>query len=94
MVGVLIAFYILLFAPVSGFSINPARTTGSAVLACVWTAGWVYFTAPLLGMIGAAEIYLRVYGLEAVLCARLHPDPRYPCPFHCNFPQHRHYRER
>ena len=30
-VGTLIAFYILLFAPVSGFSINPARTTGSAV---------------------------------------------------------------
>jgi aquaporin Z len=90
MVGVLIALYVLLFAPVSGFSINPARTTGSAVIACVWTAAWVYFTAPLLGMIGAAEIYLRVYGADRILCAKLHPDPKYPCPFQCNFPHHRH----
>jgi aquaporin Z len=88
-VGLLIALYILFFAPVSGFSINPARTTGSAVLACVWTAGWVYFTAPLLGMMGAAEIYLRIYSADRILCAKLHPDPRYPCPFRCSFPHHR-----
>lgn len=31
-VGALIALYILFFAPVSGFSINPARTVGSAIL--------------------------------------------------------------
>jgi aquaporin Z len=93
MVGVLISFYILVFAPVSGFSINPARTTGSAVFACVWTAVWVYFTAPLLGMMGAAEIYARVYGADRVLCAKLHPGLKYPCPFQCNFPHHQHHRE-
>jgi aquaporin Z len=38
LVGILIMFYILLFAPVSGFSINPARTTGSAVLALLCCA--------------------------------------------------------
>jgi aquaporin Z len=92
-VGVLIALYILFFAPVSGFSINPARTTGSAAIACVWTAVWVYFTAPLLGMMGAAEIFVRVYGVEIVLCAKLHPSSKYPCPFQCNFPHHRHDRE-
>lgn len=89
-VGVLIALYILFFAPVSGFSINPARTVGSAVFAHVWTAGWVYFTAPLLGMLGVAEVYLRSYGADRILCAKLHPDPRYPCPFLCHFPFHRH----
>jgi aquaporin Z len=89
-VGVLIAFYILLFAPVSGFSINPARTVGSAVFAHVWTAWWVYFTAPLIGMMGAAEAYLRSYGADRILCAKLHPDPAYPCPFRCHFPNHRH----
>jgi len=88
-VGVLISLDVLFFAPVSGFSINPARTTGSAVVAWVWTAVWVYFTAPLLGMMGAAEVYVRIYGMERVLCAKLHPDPKYPCPFHCNFPHHR-----
>jgi aquaporin Z len=88
-VGLLIAFYILLFAPVSGFSINPARTVGSAVFAHLWTAGWVYFAAPLLGMMGAAEAYLRFYGPGRILCAKLHPDPAYPCPFICHFPRHR-----
>jgi aquaporin Z len=89
-VGILIAFYVLLFAPVSGFSINPARTTGSAVFAGIWTAGWLYFVAPLLGMMTAAEIYLRSYGADRILCAKLHPDPKYPCPFLCHYPLHRH----
>jgi aquaporin Z len=90
LVGVLIMFYILLFAPVSGFSINPARTTGSAIFAHVWTAAWLYFVAPILGMIIAAEIYLRLYGTDTILCAKLHPAPNYPCPFLCSFPFHLH----
>jgi len=89
-VGVLIAFYILFFAPVSGFSINPARTTGAAVFAGIWTAAWLYFTAPLLGMLVAAEVYLRLFGTDRILCAKLHPDLRYPCPFLCKFSGHRH----
>jgi len=90
LVGILIMLYVFVFAPVSGFSINPARTTGSAVFAHVWTAAWLYFVAPVLGMMTSAEIYLRAYGIESVLCAKLHPDPRYPCPFLCHFPLHRH----
>jgi aquaporin Z len=89
-VGILIALYILFFAPVSGFSINSARTTGSAVFADVWTAEWLYFVAPVLGMMISAEIYLRIYGADRILCAKLHPDPKYPCPFLCHFPLHRH----
>jgi aquaporin Z len=92
-VGVLIAVYIVLFAPVSGFSINPARTVGSAVFAQVWTAVWLYFVAPLAGMLGAAEVYLRSYGADRILCAKLNPDPAYPCPFFCHFPFHRHPRD-
>jgi aquaporin Z len=65
LVGLLIASYIVVFAPVSGFSINPARTVGSAVFANLWTSIWIYFTAPLLGMFGAAEIYVRVTGIHA-----------------------------
>jgi aquaporin Z len=90
MVGFLIMCYILLFAPVSGFSINPARTTGSAVFAHVWTAIWLYFLAPIAGMMLAAEVHLRVYGSNRILCAKLHPDPDYPCPFYCQFPDHHH----
>lgn len=93
LVGILIVVYVFVFAPVSGFSINPARTTGSAVFANVWTAAWLYFVAPLLGMMTSAEIYLRVYGIESVLCAKVHPDPNYSCPFLCHFPFHRHSHE-
>jgi aquaporin Z len=92
-VGALIALYVLFFAPVSGFSINPARTTGSAFFADVWTAEWLYFIAPVLGMLSAAEVYLRSYGKDRILCAKLHPDQKYPCPFLCHFPGHRHQSE-
>ncbi len=88
-VGILITFYVLLFAPVSGFSINPARTTASAVFAGVWTAIWIYFTAPLFGMLFSAEVYLRQQGRHRILCAKLHPDPAYDCPFLCHYPGHR-----
>jgi len=90
MVGILISLYVLFFAPMSGFSINPARTIGSAVFANVWTSCWLYVTAPLLGMMGASEIYLRIFGPAGVLCAKLHPDARYLCPFICHYPLHRH----
>ncbi len=88
-VGILITFYVILFAPVSGFSINPARTTASAVFADVWTAIWLYFSAPLLGMLFSAEVYIRSQGQDRILCAKLHPDPAYECPFLCRYPGHR-----
>ena len=65
LMGLLITSYVLLLAPVSGFSINPARTVGSAVWAGVWTALWVYFVAPVAGMMGAAEVYVRVTRVKA-----------------------------
>src|SRR2546427_7436811 len=55
---VLIAMYITVEAPISGMSMNPARTFGSALSAHVWTALWVYLSAPFLGMLLAAESYL------------------------------------
>ncbi len=87
-VGVLITGYVFFFAPVSGFSINPARTVGSAVFAQVWTAEWVYFVAPLLGMFGAAAVYVHWFGVEGVLCAKLHAAPSVLCPFACGVEEH------
>jgi aquaporin Z len=60
LMGLLITGYVFVFAPVSGFSINPARTFGSAVVANIWTSIWIYFAAPLLGMLASAEIYVRL----------------------------------
>ncbi len=80
--GLLVATYISFEAPISGMSMNPARTVGSAAGEGLWDSLWIYFTAPPLGMLLAAEAYLRLRGLRAVHCAKLHPD-RGPCVFRC-----------
>ena len=84
--GILVATYITLEAPLSGMSMNPARTFSSALPAGVWTALWVYFTAPPLGMLLAAEVYLRVKGAKSVLCAKLHHQNDKRC-IHCGKPE-------
>jgi aquaporin Z len=79
--GLLVALYITFEAPLSGMSMNPARTLGSAVFARSWTALWVYFAAPPLGMLAAAEVYLRLRGRQAIFCAKLHHQNDQPCIF-------------
>ncbi len=69
--GILVALYISVESPLSGMSMNPARTLGSAVFAGNWTALWIYFVAPPLGMLVAAELYVRRRGHAAVFCAKL-----------------------
>jgi aquaporin Z len=79
--GLLIILYITLESPLSGMSMNPARSLASALAANHWTALWIYFTAPLLGMFSAAELYVRTKGTPAVGCAKLHHDNPQRCIF-------------
>lgn len=83
--GTLVATYITFEAPLSGMSMNPARTLASATVSHVWTNVWIYLVAPTLGMLGATEIYIRVRGAQAVLCAKLHHANPLPCIFRCNY---------
>jgi aquaporin Z len=83
--GALVATYIAIEAPLSGMSMNPARTFASALPAHLWTAFWVYLTAPLVGMLLAAEFYVRVNGLDRVLCAKLHHHNNTRCIFRCGY---------
>jgi aquaporin Z len=83
--GALVAIYIVLEAPVSGMSLNPARTIASAIPARAWTALWVYFTAPLVGMLAAAQLYVATRGAHRVLCAKLHHQNPQRCIFRCNY---------
>lgn len=83
--GLLIAIYITLEAPLSGMSMNPARTLASAIPAHNWTAIWVYFTAPLLGMLSASELYIRLKGRKAIRCAKLHHHNNKRCIFRCGY---------
>jgi aquaporin Z len=84
--GLLVMTYISVEAPISGMSMNPARTLGSAFSAGHWTALWIYFTAPPLGMLTAAELYVRSRGPAGVLCAKLHHDNHERCIFRCRYP--------
>lgn len=79
--GLLVATFIAFEAPLSGMSMNPARTVGSGFWANDWTALWVYFTAPPLGMLAAAELYLRSRRGSGVFCAKLHHQNDRRCIF-------------
>lgn len=80
----LVALYITVFAPYSGMSMNPARSFGSALFAGRWEPLWLYFTAPPLGMLLAAELYHRIQGPHAVKCCKLHHENDKRCIFRCN----------
>jgi aquaporin Z len=83
--GALVALYITYEAPLSGMSMNPARSFASALVAERWTAFWIYCVAPPLGMLAAAELFVRLRGVQGVYCAKLrHASPR-PCIFHCHY---------
>lgn len=71
-VGLLYAIFITLEAPLSGMSMNPARSFAPALHESYWHALWLYFTAPTLGMLVAAEVFLRARGGVRPFCAKLH----------------------
>jgi aquaporin Z len=73
--GLLVAIYISLEAP----------TFGSAIVANVWNDWWIYFVAPPVAMLSAAEIYVKFAGAHSVLCAKFDHDSKMRCIFNCNF---------
>lgn len=81
--GCLVATYIGVEAPLSGMSMNPARSFASALPAHIWTSFWIYLTAPLIGMLLAAESYVHFHGADRVLCAKLHHRNDKRCIFRC-----------
>ena len=80
--GALVALYISVEGPISGMSMNPARSFASAAPAGMWQALWIYFSAPLVGMLGATELHLRLHRRSA--CAKLMHAPRQRC-IHCGY---------
>lgn len=83
--GGLVTAYIAIESPISGMSMNPARTTASAAFSGDWNAVWLYFVAPTVAMLLAAEVFLRTRGLKSVLCAKLDHHGPARCIFNCDF---------
>jgi aquaporin Z len=84
-VGALYAIYTTFETPLSGMSMNPARTFGSAFHASSWHALWLYFLAPTLGMLAAAEVFLRARSGVGPCCAKLYHANNKRCIFHCGY---------
>jgi aquaporin Z len=82
--AVLVALFISFAAPISGMSINPARTFGSAVWAHLWEGFWIYVSAPLLGMLAGAELQHRLTTRHERLCGKLNHDETIRCFVRCD----------
>jgi len=82
--GCLVALYIAVESPISGMSMNPARSFGSLAVAGLWKSLWIYFLAPPAGMLLAAAFYRR-RGDRKVICAKIHHDNAERCIFRCGY---------
>jgi aquaporin Z len=81
--GVWVAFLVFAEAPVTGTSLNPARSMGPAVVADNYRNLWVYFLGPLGGATAVALLWKPTVtaGLRSVFCAKLFHTDRHPCHF-------------
>ena len=74
-IGGLVTLLILVEAPLSGASMNPARTLASAIPGMAWEHLWIYMLGPTCGMLLAAQLQLLVRDQNETACAKLlHPS--------------------
>jgi aquaporin Z len=89
MTWILVAAMVWIGAPISGTSLNPARSFGPALVHWFWQAQWIYWIAPPLG----AALGVAVFGILAaertVLTAKLFHVPHYACIFKNTYVPHR-----
>jgi MIP family channel proteins len=56
-VGLAVGFGVLVGAPLTGGSMNPARSLGPALAGGVWAGHWIYWAAPVTAMLAAVFVY-------------------------------------
>ena len=86
--GLLVCLFISFEGPLSGMSINPARSFASALPGHIWTAFWIYLTAPVIGMQLGTAAFLAVRGPQSAPCAKLRHTPAERC-IHCGYEPNR-----
>jgi aquaporin Z len=82
--GAYVALCIMFEAPLSGMSMNPARSVGSNVIAGHLDTLWIYLLAPTLGMQFAVAIFTGLVDhRRSRPCPRLYHPAWIPCVFGC-----------
>lgn len=71
-VGITVGFCALVGGPITGASMNPARSFGPALIGGLWGDHWVYWVAPITGMMAAARAYELLRLAEAPYLAEDH----------------------
>jgi len=56
-IGGVLGLQVMIFGPLTGGSVNPARWFGPALVASEWTDWWLYIIAPIAGGVLAGVIY-------------------------------------
>ena len=56
-IGATVFLGALVTGPLTGGSFNPARSLGPAVVGGIWTGHWIYWVAPIAGMIFGMRLY-------------------------------------
>lgn len=78
--GGLLAVMVTIVAPISGMSVNPARSAAPALFVPLVADQWLYVVGPIAGAWLAAVVYRRQWGRTTV-CAKLYHTATYPCAF-------------
>jgi MIP family channel proteins len=76
-IGLTVAANILAIGPLTGASMNPARSFGPAVATGIYTAQVIYWAAPIIGAIVAAVLYDQLFlglGAEPEDLGAVEPD--------------------
>jgi aquaporin Z len=83
MTWILVALMVWLEAPISGTSLNPARSFGPALISWFWRDQWLYYLAPPIGALLAVGLFrlLAMVGIDDVLTAKMFHVPHYRCVF-------------
>ncbi len=89
--GAWVAFLVFTEAPLTGTSLNPARSLGPALVTGDYRNLWIYFAGPLAGAALTAAIWKRAGASRGrhPVCAKLFHTHRYPCHLaDCRFGSH------
>jgi MIP family channel proteins len=54
LIGTVVMYEAMMAGPITGASMNPARSFGPAIASGIWNSHWLYWIAPILGALAAA----------------------------------------